>query len=160
MRPVRVTSVATAQVGIFAVGTSAHCYLEFDRAGQADPRGWLQQSPRWTSRTARSAGDFVVGFRPELWGHVATARPEVRGLEEPIAGPDGFTMPATQHDVWIRIAGAAQDLVFDVAAEVIATLRPVASLASEVSGWSYRHSRDLTGSTTARRTRRWPTLRQ
>ena len=89
--------------------------------------------------------NFVVGFRPELWGQVATARPEVRGFDEPIAGPDGFTMPATQHDVWVWIAGAAQDLVFDVAAEVIATLRPVASLASEVSGWSYLHSRDLTG---------------
>ena len=146
MRPVRVTSVATAQVGIFAVGTSAHCYLEFDRAGQADPRALVAAVVAVDEPHSTVGGvNFVVGVRPELWGQVATARPEVRGFDEPIVGADGFTLPATQHDVWIWIAGAAQDLIFDVAAEVIATLRPVASLASEVSGWSYLHSRDLTG---------------
>ena len=54
-------------------------------------------------------------------------------------------MPATQQDLWVWVAGARRDLVFDVATDIVATLRPVAEPATEVSGWSYRHSRDLTG---------------
>lgn len=62
-----------------------------------------------------------------------------------MVGVDGFAMPATQQDAWVWVAGAAPDLVFDVATDVVSALAPVATPASEVTGWSYRHSRDLTG---------------
>jgi porphyrinogen peroxidase len=54
-------------------------------------------------------------------------------------------MPATQHDLWVWVAGHAYHTVFDVAREAIATLAPVARLAAEVAGWTYKESRDLTG---------------
>jgi porphyrinogen peroxidase len=54
-------------------------------------------------------------------------------------------MPATQRDVWVWVAGAGHDQVFDVASDIVATLAPVAEPATDVTGWSYRHSRDLTG---------------
>jgi putative iron-dependent peroxidase len=140
--------MATAQVGIFAVGTAAHCYLEFDaRAGIGD--GTLVTAVAGLSEPRTTVGgvNLVIGVRPELWARVAPAASPagVTGFNVPMVGPDGFTMPATQHDLWLWVAGAAQDLVFDVAADIIATVAPYAELASEVTGWSYRHSRDLTG---------------
>jgi len=45
--------------------------------------------------------------------------------------------------VWV--AGHAYHTVFDVAREAIAALAPVARLATEVAGWTYKESRDLTG---------------
>jgi putative iron-dependent peroxidase len=54
-------------------------------------------------------------------------------------------MPATQQDVWVWVAGAGPDLVFDVETDIAATLRPVAEPPTEVTRWSNRHSRDLTG---------------
>ena len=54
-------------------------------------------------------------------------------------------MPATQADAWFWIAGSSYDLVFDTTREAIVALRSVAKVEREIVGWSYRHSRDLTG---------------
>ena len=54
-------------------------------------------------------------------------------------------MPATQHDAVLWLAGAAYDVVFDVARRAIAALAAVAVVADETSSWPYQHDRDLTG---------------
>jgi putative iron-dependent peroxidase len=54
-------------------------------------------------------------------------------------------MPATPHDAWIWLAGGDRTAVFDNARSVLAATGSVARLASEVTGWLYRHDRDLTG---------------
>jgi putative iron-dependent peroxidase len=69
----------------------------------------------------------------------------LRGFDEPLPGSDGYSMPATQADLWLWIAGASYDVVFDLARAAIADLAPYAVLERELDGWSYRHSRDLTG---------------
>jgi porphyrinogen peroxidase len=69
----------------------------------------------------------------------------VTDFERDVRGADGYTMPATQHDLWVWVAGHAYHTVFDVAREANTTLAPVASLAAEVAGWTYKESRDLTG---------------
>jgi putative iron-dependent peroxidase len=139
--------VATAQFGIFAIGTSAHCYLEFDaRPGVSAAELVRAVAGLDEPHSTVGGANIVVGFRPSIWGEVEPGAPAgVHGFDEPIVGPDGFTMPATQHDVWIWISGSANDLVFDQATDAIDTLAPQASVASEITGWSYRHSRDLTG---------------
>ena len=40
---------------------------------------------------------------------------DLHGFDEPVTGPDGFAMPATQHDAVLWLAGSAYDVVFDVA---------------------------------------------
>jgi porphyrinogen peroxidase len=45
--------------------------------------------------------------------------------------------------VWF--AAAAYDIVFDLGSTTVAALAGVATLVREMTGWSYRHSRDLTG---------------
>lgn len=137
-----------AQSGIFALGTGSHSYLEFDLHVQGDPLTLVQviaslEEPRMTT----GGVNLVVGFRPSLWARVAPEDAPVgmMDFERDVRGVDGYTMPATQHDLWVWVAGHAYHTVFDVTREAIAALAPVAQLAAEVAGWTYKDSRDLTG---------------
>jgi putative iron-dependent peroxidase len=137
-----------AQSGIFALGTSSHSYLEFDLYAQGDPLTLVQeiaslQEPRMTT----GGVNLVVGFRPSLWRRIAPGEmpAEVTDFEWDVRGVDGYSMPATQHDLWVWVAGHAYHTVFDVTREAMAALSPVARLATEVAGWTYKESRDLTG---------------
>jgi putative iron-dependent peroxidase len=137
-----------AQSGIFALGTGSHSYLEFDLHAHSNPATLVEiisnlQEPRTTT----GGVNLVVGFRPSLWAQVA---PEdmpanVTDFAEPVIGVDGYTMPATQHDLWLWVAGHDYPKVFDVTKEAIQALAPAALLADEVAGWTYKESRDLTG---------------
>jgi putative iron-dependent peroxidase len=91
--------------------------------------------------------NLVVGFRPELWAGVAPDQMPagVRGFNEPVQGLEGYAMPATQHDLWVWVAGHAYERVFDACREALAVLDTTATLVSEVHGWTYRDDRDLTG---------------
>jgi putative iron-dependent peroxidase len=136
------------QAGIFALGTASHAYLELDLRDGADPRELVTRlADLREPRTTIGGVNLVAGLRPELWRDRAgaPAPPELHGFDEPVAGPDGFTMPATQHDAVLWLAGAAYDVVFDEARGAIAALEPVARVAVETSSWPYRHDRDLTG---------------
>jgi porphyrinogen peroxidase len=136
------------QAGIFALGTASHAYLELDLRDGADPRELVTRlADLREPRTTIGGVNLVAGLRPELWRDRvgAPAPAELHGFDEPVAGPDGFTMPATQHDAVLWLAGAAYDVVFDEARGAIAALAPVAQVAVETSSWPYRHDRDLTG---------------
>lgn len=61
------------QPGIFAVGTSAHAYLELDLLIDADPVAAVQVLADLADReTTMGATNLVVGVRPELWARVLT----------------------------------------------------------------------------------------
>jgi putative iron-dependent peroxidase len=137
-----------AQSGIFALGTSSHSYLEFDLLAPDDLLTLVQviaslEEPRMTT----GGVNLVVGFRPSLWARVAPEEMPagLTDFEHDVRGVDGYTMPATQHDLWVWVAGHAYHTVFDVAREAIAALAPIARLATEIAGWTYKESRDLTG---------------
>ena len=137
-----------AQSGIFALGTSAHSYLEFDLDSQNEPLIMVQTMANLRKPSMTTGGvNLVVGFRPSLWAHIAPhdMPPDVKDFDQDIYGVDGYTMPATQHDLWVWVAGHAYHTVFDVSREVMATLDHVAHLATEIAGWTYKESRDLTG---------------
>jgi putative iron-dependent peroxidase len=140
--------MAIAQTGIFAVGDSAHIYLELAASAGITPERLVRavvviHEPR----TTVGGANVVVGFRPELWQEVAAhdAPAGLHGFNAPLTGSEGFGMPATQADLFVWIAGASYDIVFDLARETLAKLAPVATLVRELDGWSYKHSRDLTG---------------
>lgn len=137
-----------AQSGIFALGTGSHSYLEFDLHVQGDPLTLVQlMASLGEPRMTTGGVNLVVGFRPSLWKRVAPedAPAGVTDFENDVRGVDGYAMPATQHDLWVWVAGHAYHTVFDVTREAIVTLAPVAQLATEVAGWTYKESRDLTG---------------
>ena len=137
-----------AQSGIFALGTGSHSYLEFDLLEGAEPLALVQAIANLREPSTTTGGiNLVAGFRPSLWRRAAPQDiPEdVSDFDQPVRGVDGYTMPATQHDLWLWAAGHAYDKVFDVTREAMKALAPVATLVSEVAGWTYKENRDLTG---------------
>ena len=140
--------VATPQTGIFALGTMSHAYLELDTRPGADARELVRRVAGLREpRTTIGGVNIVAGFRPELWARLTTdACPSrLKSFGEPMVGADGYTLPATQHDVVVWLAGAAYDVVFDLSRGVVAALASHAVLANEIVGWPYHRDLDLTG---------------
>jgi porphyrinogen peroxidase len=146
--PPRVADVANPQPGIFAVGNLAHAYLEFDLAGGTALRSAVEAVVGLRTPGTTMAGINVVsGFRPEAWRDlVPSGIPRgVTGFNREIRGTGGFVMPATQHDVFLWLAGGSIDSVFDAARNVIRDLSATSAIADEQTSWPYHHDRDLTG---------------
>src|SRR5262245_43718888 len=121
-----IAQVSTAQGGIFALGTASHAYLELDRrtqgvAGELVTAVASLREPR----TTMGGVNLVAGFRPELWREVVPddAPAELAGFDDEVRGPDGYAMPATQHDAVLWLSGSAYDVVFDTARAAIAALQ-------------------------------------
>jgi putative iron-dependent peroxidase len=140
--------MSTPQSGIFALGTASHAYLELDALEPEATRELVAVVASLREpRTTMGGINFVAGFRPELWRQIVPddAPARVEGFNRDLVGPDGYTMPATQHDAVLWLSGSAYDVVFDTARAAIAALEAVAILADETSSWPYQHDRDLTG---------------
>ena len=137
--------MALPQTGIFALGNLAHTYLEL-RLTDPARAGELVRAVADLSepRTTMGGVNLVTGFRPELWAEVAPDRAplDVHGFNDPVVGPGGYAMPATQRDLVLWIAGASFDIVFDAAIEMVAALRELATLDEETVSWSYHRDRD------------------
>lgn len=138
----------TGQTGIFALGDAAHGFFEYTLRAGADAEALVRAvADLRPPHTTVGGVNLVVGFRPELWQRVdpGDTPPGVTGFNLPLVGVDGYTMPATQADLFVWLAAAAYDIVFDLGLETRDALAPLATLTREFTGWSYRHSRDLTG---------------
>jgi putative iron-dependent peroxidase len=136
------------QSGIFALGTSSHAYLEFDANNRENARRLVTAIASLREpRTTMGGVNLVAGFRPELWREVMPdeAPAGLEGFNDAIVGPDGYTMPATQHDAVLWLSGSAYDVVFEVGRGAISAVTGLASVAAETSSWPYRHDLDLTG---------------
>jgi len=140
--------MSTPQVGMFSLGDASHSFIEFalrDDAAETIAVSTVAgvHGPRQTIEGV----NFVVGFRPELWRAVAPADApaDAASFKSNLVGPDGYTMPATQSDIFIWIAGAAYGNVFDVATSVVDNVKTVATPVREITGWTYQSNRDLTG---------------
>lgn len=138
----------TAQSGIFALGTGSHGYLEFalrDGVSALDLARAVADVRE--PRTTTGGVNLVVGFRPSLWEHIAPthAPAGVIDFDHDVQGVGGYTMPATQHDLLLWVAGHAYDKVFDASREACDTLSSLAALVDETVGWTYKENCDLTG---------------
>jgi putative iron-dependent peroxidase len=140
--------MASPQTGIFALGTNSHAYLELDLVPDAQPSDAVARVAALREpRTTVGGVNLVSGFRPELWAAVVpdAAPTGVVGFNEPLIGPSGYALPATQHDVVIWLTGSGYDAVFDLSRGIVTELADVATPANEMVGWPYHHDRDLTG---------------
>jgi putative iron-dependent peroxidase len=140
--------MASPQTGIFALGTSSHAYLEFDvRATSMAETAVRRVAGLREPRTTIGGVNVVGGFRPRLWREVAPSMspPGVTDFEVPIVGEDGYTLPATQHDIVIWLTGASYDVVFDLSHAIVRGLADCATLSTETVGWPYHHDLDATG---------------
>jgi porphyrinogen peroxidase len=140
--------LARPQLGVLAFGTTNHAYLELDRQPEVPAAALARAVEAVDNAVLTGAGCTVtVGFRPEVWHELAPrAFPlGLTGFDQPFVGDDGFTMPATQHDLVLWVAGGSRDVVFDAASAAVRGLADVAAVSEETEGWTYQHHRDLTG---------------
>lgn len=135
------------QFGIFAQGTNAHQFIEFDLRPDVDMPLATSALSRLRAPAVASGGvNLVIGFGSDFWREVALedAPPEL-GPFQRIGTVGGHHAPATQHDFWLWISGSSQDVVFEHARAAVLALSDVAVVASEQPCFVHRDSRDLTG---------------
>lgn len=139
--------MANPQTGIFAIGENAQAHFELDLHSSDRARDLVRALLELDRPHSTVSGvNLVIGFRPSLWALIAPEHAlDAHDFDEPICGKGGFTMPATQHDAWMWFTGASYDVIFDQARAAMKTMRSIADVAFELSGWAYQHSRDLTG---------------
>jgi putative iron-dependent peroxidase len=138
----------TAQYGIFTLGNPAHSFLEFDALEGKTHTELVEAVKRFSEpRTTGGGVNLVVGFRPELWRKVAPEDlpAEFVGFNKAIVGPDGYTMPATQHDLVLWFTSSTYDYIFDFTRAAVHALAQVARIADETASWPYHGKLDLTG---------------
>ena len=125
------------QFGIFAQGTVAHEFLEFDLRPDVDLaavgagartacacRPW-----RPVASTSSSASGRTCGARIAPDDAPADLAPF-----QPLGTLGGHHAPATQHDLWLWINGGTPDVVFEHARRPPATLDRVFVVASDQTG--------------------------
>jgi porphyrinogen peroxidase len=136
------------QLGIFAQGTSAHQFLEFDLHADVAPSDAVASFRRLRAPDVASGGvNVVLGFGAAVWRGVAPAEQTPSDLADfrEVAAADGRGAPATQHDAWIWISGAAADVAWDHARAATTAVADVAALAAERAAFTYHDGRDMTG---------------
>jgi len=135
------------QFGIFAQGTHAHHFLEFDlRPGvtAADAVGAFRQLR--TPDVSAGGVNLVIAFGADAWREVARwAAPRDLARFTPIAGADGRRAPATQHDAWLWVSGAEPDVTWQSARAAAQAVSAAAAVAAEQAAFTYRGGRDITG---------------
>jgi putative iron-dependent peroxidase len=135
------------QFGIFAQGTDAHHFLEFDLREDVTPHRAVASFRRLRMPQVSAGGvNLVVAFGSQLWRDVAPSMaPASLSAFREITGPDRRRAPATQHDVWLWISGSRSDVTWDHARAAVAAVDDVARLAAERSAFTYRNGHDMTG---------------
>ena len=135
------------QFGIFAQGTIAHSFVEFDLRPDVD-MGAVATSLQSLRQPAVSAGgvNLVIAFGSALWRALAPDHvPAGLGPFQPVAALAGHRAPASQHDLWLWINGSSRDVVFEHSRAAAAAITDIAIVAAEQDAFVHRDSRDLTG---------------
>jgi putative iron-dependent peroxidase len=139
--------IGLPQPGIFALGTSAHEFLEFDLRPDVTMASVIEVLGRLRMPSVSAGGvNLVVAFGSDLWRAVAPAEvPPDLAPFRPLGLVGGHHAPATQHDLWLWIAGSTSDVVFEHARAAAGAIEEVALLATDRPAFVHRDSRDLTG---------------
>jgi putative iron-dependent peroxidase len=135
------------QFGIFAQGTHAHHFLEFDLKPGVTPDQAVAAFRRLRTPDVSAGGvNLVVAFGADLWRGVAPSQtPRDLGPFEQVSGSDGRHAPAAQHDAWLWISGAEPDVTWQGARAATQAVGDAALVAAEQEGFTYKGGRDITG---------------
>lgn len=138
-------AMAYPQPGIFALGARSHYHLEFDLAPSADVPALVRALSELSEpRKTTGGANIVVGLAPSLWAQVAEIPSGAQDFTT-VVGAGDYTMPSTQHAAWVWASGAGYDTVFDIARAAAVALAECAVVAEDVSGFTYKDSRDISG---------------
>ncbi len=139
--------VALPQFGIFAQGTPAHEFLEFDLRPDVDLDKVADRIIELRAPAVSAGGvNLVLAFGPDLWRRLVPGEaPTDLAPFTPLGSVGGHHAPATQHDLWLWINGGSADVVFEHADAAVRTLDTLFEVALDQPGFVHRDSRDLTG---------------
>jgi putative iron-dependent peroxidase len=139
--------VTVPQFGIFAQGTSAHAFVEWDLRPDVELSETARVLGRLRGPTVSAGGvNLVLAFGGELWRALApTQVPDGLAPFQRIGTLGGHHAPATQHDIWLWVNGSSQDVVFEHTRAAARAIEDVAELAGEQIAFVHRDSLDLTG---------------
>ena len=137
----------TAQYGIFTLGNPSHAFLEFDllngkKGGDLVAAVKAFSKPRTTGGGVDLGGRFPSGAVAIRLGDTSV---EIAGFNKDLVGLDGYTMPATQHDLVLWFTSSTYDYIFDLTRDAVEALSAVARIATRPASWPYRGNHDLTG---------------
>ena len=140
-------TVTVPQFGIFAQGTVAHAFVEWDLRPDVDLNEAARVLGRLRGPTVSAGGvNLVLAFSGELWRALAPEQvPDGLGPFQRVGALGGHHAPATQHDLWLWINGSSPDVVFEHTRAAARAIDEVAALASEQVAFVHRDSQDLTG---------------
>jgi len=143
----REDAMALPQFGIFAQGTVAHEFVEFDVRPDIDLRRAAQVLGRLRGPAVSAGGvNLVVAFGSELWRALSPEEyPGGLAPFQPVGAVGGHHAPATQHDVWLWVNGSSRDVVFEHTRAAGMAIEEVASIATDQVAFVHRDSRDLLG---------------
>lgn len=130
------------QFGIFAQGTQAHHFLEFDLKPRSDAN--VGAAVRRLLAPGASSGrvNVVVAFGARLWGELAPGIPVPVSEFREVLGKDGKRAPATQHDLWVWLSGSGWEATAEAAGSAKVILRDL-GLAAEQPAAIYGENRDM-----------------
>ena len=124
------------QFGIFAQGTHAHHFLEFDlKPGVGSDQAVAAFRRLRTPDVSAGGINLVVAFGARAWREAAPAMaPAELTPFEPVLGRDGHTAPATQHDAWLWISGAEPDVTWQSARAAVQAVADAAAAGRRAGG--------------------------
>jgi putative iron-dependent peroxidase len=134
----------TIQPGILAMGSRSHYYLELDLTAPPAELAPILGDGLAEPRATTGGVNLVLALGRSVAAQLGDVPPDLADFST-LRGPDGFEMPAAQHDVWAWISASSDDIVFDTARAVAAAFAPVATIASHRAAFTYLDSRDLSG---------------
>jgi len=128
------------QFGIFAQGTHAHHFLEFDLKPGVSPHDAVAAFRRLRTPDVSAGGvNIVIAFGADAWRSVAPSMaPSDLGPFEPIEGLDGRQVPAAQHDAWMWISGAEPDVTKRASRTSVDATSPASSTARRTLRFAVR----------------------
>ena len=133
------------QFGIFAQGTHAHHFLEFDLAPGLTGADAVAAFRRLRTPDVSAGGvNLVMAFGADLWRAVAPAPDDLAPFTT-VGDTDGRHAPATQHDAWLWISGAEPDVTWQSARAAVEAVGEAGHVASERAAFTYQGGRDITG---------------
>ena len=135
------------QFGIFAQGTIAHEFLEFDIRPDVELSSVANALKALRAPAVAAGGvNLVLGFGADLWRTLAPDdTPADLAPFQPVGQVGGHHAPASQHDLWLWISGSSRDVVFEHTRAAALGIADVAVLATDQPAFVHRDSRDLTG---------------
>ena len=144
------------QFGIFAQGTHAHYFLEFDFKSGVTPQETVTVFRNLRTREVSAGGvNLVIAFGAVAWGAVAPGLvPADLAPFQTVVGADGRSAPATQHHAWLWISGAEADVVWQSARAATIAVSEAADLAPSSLGSRISAGGTSPGSSMAPRTPR------